>query len=239
MTSTNPWMWANEELVSFNLVRDRSPVDLLRLYDADPTAARTMTRRASDAAFGWPEGTVLRAGRAGTWSFCIENWWLAVGFDPGLLEELSVGTDTVHYFRNPKGGFFVKHLRDGRCVESFELGLRPNPFYEAPLGLHRAAEQRAVRTDQDPYTAGQRHAFWEVLSELVGVRLDSALVNGPLLTVLRPSGPLRYGAGSSPTRKKRPAPPPPVRDPSRRGLGKSLGPLIPPKPHTPHPDEPA
>lgn len=103
MTSTNPWMWANEELVSFNLVRDRSPVDLLRLYDADPAAARTMTRRASDAAFRLPEGTVLRVGRAGTWSFCCENW-LAVGFDPGLLERLSVGTDTIHYFRNPKGG---------------------------------------------------------------------------------------------------------------------------------------
>lgn len=102
MTSTNPWMWANEELVSFNLVRDRSPVDLLRLYDADPTAARTMTRRASDAAFGWPEEPVLRAGRAGTWSFSIENWWLAVGFDPGLLEELSVGTNSLGPLIPPK-----------------------------------------------------------------------------------------------------------------------------------------
>ncbi|MFE7707280.1 DUF6461 domain-containing protein [Streptomyces sp. NPDC057486] len=232
MTSTNPWSWADDQLVSFNLVRDRSLVDLLRFYDADPAGARTVMRKESDAAFGLPdEGTVLRVGRAGAWSFCFENW-LPVGFDPGLLERLSAGTDTIHYFRNPKGGRFVNHLRDGRDLERFELGMPPAPSEEAPLGLHRAIEQRAGEMEKG-LDYPEHRALWEVLSELVGVRLDNALVNGPLLTVLRPSGPLRYDTQGPAAHGNGPVSSPPVGGPSRRGLGRSLGPLIPWKPEVP------
>ncbi|MET8115427.1 DUF6461 domain-containing protein [Streptomyces prasinus] len=234
MTSTDPWSWADDQLVSFNLVRGRSPVDLLRVYDADPAGARRMTRQESDAAFGLPdEGTVLRVGRAGVWSFCFENW-LPVGFDPGLLERLSAGTDTVHYFRNPKGGRYVTHLRDGRSLERFELGMPPAPSDEVPLGLHRAFHQRTDGMKQDPDPAFRHHALCEVLSELVGVRLDSPLLNGPLLTVLRPSGPLGHATRSSAAHGNGPASPPPAGGPGRRGLGKPLGFLVPGNPDAPN-----
>ncbi|MGW0825549.1 DUF6461 domain-containing protein [Streptomyces sp. NPDC002845] len=233
MTWTNPWSWAHDQLVSFNLVRDRSPDDVLWCYDADPAQARTMTRQESDAAFGLPdEGTVLRVGRAGAWSFCFENW-LPVGFDPGLLERLSAGTDTIHYFRNPKGGRFVKHLRDGRNVESFELGMLPAPSEEAPLGLHRAIERRAGETGEGPDPASRHRALWEVLSELVGVRLDTALVNGPLPTVLRRSGPLGPDTQGPSAHGRGLASPPPVGRAGRRGLGKPIGRLVPGKPEAP------
>lgn len=182
MTSVNPWSWADDTLVCFNLTRDRAPDEVLRCYGADPSRARRMTRRETAEVLGLPEGdTVLRVGRAGAWTFCFENW-MPVGFDPRLLEQLSAGTDTIHFFLNPKGGRFVRHLRDGQGVEFFELGTGPAPQGRAPLGLHRAVTERMVERSADRYGA-----LWEVLSGLTGVPLDDALVNGPLLTVLLPS----------------------------------------------------
>ncbi|MEV0113269.1 hypothetical protein AB0H77_08460 [Streptomyces sp. NPDC050844] len=144
-----------------------------------------MTRAEADEEFGsTPDtGRVLRAGAAGSWSFCLETW-NPVGFAPRLLDRLSAGTNAVHCFRNPKCGFFIKHLRDEHIVESFELDDPESyPSQEAPLRLAEKYRSRvSSRASGDPGYDG----IWAVLGDLVGVPLDDELVNGALATVLRP-----------------------------------------------------
>ncbi len=185
MISADDLGWTYEDLVCFNLVRGRTPDDVLRLYEADSSQARTMTREQADEEFDSPPdiGSVLRVGLAGSWSFCLEIAWEPEGFDTGLLKRLSAGTDAIHYFRNPKGGVFVKHLRDGEILEHFDLGLpEPIPGKDAPLSL---AEDFRRRASTRPYGDDGFDEIWAVLSDLTGVPLDDDLINGPLTTVLR------------------------------------------------------
>ncbi|MEE1938139.1 DUF6461 domain-containing protein [Streptomyces sp. TRM 70361] len=184
MISSENLSWTYDELVCLNLVRGKTPGGVLRHYAAAPSQAWIMTRQQADREFGHhpDSGTVLRAGLAGSWSFCLENWE-PVGFGPGILERLSSGTDAIHYLRNPQGGDLVEHLRDGDIVQSFELGVPgPLPRQAAPLGLAEAF-RRGVSTR--PYGDDGYDEIWAVLSDLTGVPLDDGLVNGPLPTVLR------------------------------------------------------
>ncbi|WP_329558112.1 DUF6461 domain-containing protein [Streptomyces uncialis] len=215
MSAGNRWDWACDELLSFNLIRGRSVDDVLRCYGADPSQARTLRRRESDEAFGPPhdKGTVLRAGRAGDWSFCMETWWFPAGSDLVLLRRLSEGTDAIHYFRNLKGGRSVRHVRDGRTMESFELGMEPLAEEETPLGLHRAFEQLAA---QRAYGDDGHDEIWCVLSEVTGVPLDTTLVNGPLPTIMLQPGTNTHRSGEYE---------PPAPATGRPGLGPRIGEL--------------
>jgi hypothetical protein len=185
MTAVGSLRWTHEELVCFNLVRERTPDEVLRDYKVDPATADLLTRREADARFGWPPvtGRTLRAGAAGSWSFCLETWD-PVGFGPKLLGRLSAGTDVVHYFRNPKGGVFVKHLRDEDIAESFELGEpQSRSTQDAPL---RLAERFRLRVSGRSPGDDGHDEIWAVLSDLTGVPLDDDLITGPLATALRP-----------------------------------------------------
>ncbi|MEW1654732.1 DUF6461 domain-containing protein [Streptomyces sp. NPDC093707] len=185
MISAGRLGWTYEDLVCFNLTRGRTPDDVLRVYKADPSQARTMTREQADEEFDSPPsiGSVLRVGLAGSWSFCLEMAWEPVGFGPGLLKRLSAGTDAIHYFRSPNGGVFVNHLRDRELVESFELGVPESlPEEAAPLSL---AEDFRRRVSARPYGDDGFDEIWAVLSDLTGVSLDDDIIRGPLLTVLR------------------------------------------------------
>ncbi|MEV0282433.1 DUF6461 domain-containing protein, partial [Streptomyces sp. NPDC050610] len=176
--------WTYEDLVCFNLVQGRTPEDVLRMYEADPAQARIMTGQQATHEFDRPpaSGSVLRVGHAGAWTFCLESAWEPEGFDPDLLEHLSAGTDAIHYFRNPKGGVFINHLRVRKVVESFELALpEPLPQETAPWGL---AEDFRRRASVAPKGNNGYDEMWVILSNLTGVPLNDDLVEGPLLTVL-------------------------------------------------------
>lgn len=185
MNSEYSLYWTREDLICFNLVRGRTPEEVLRDYGVDPDVALTLTRTEADEEFGSiPDtGSVLRAGAAGSWSFCLETW-NPVGFAPQVLGRLSSGTDAVHCFRNPKGGFFVKHLRDERIVDNFELDdPESSPSQEAPL---RLAEKYRSRASGRASGDQGYDEIWAVLGDLVGVPLNDDLIQGPLPTVLRP-----------------------------------------------------
>ncbi|MCX4787822.1 MULTISPECIES: DUF6461 domain-containing protein [unclassified Streptomyces] len=77
-----------------------------------------------------PEGSVLRAGALGDWSFCFEDCGV-MGMMPGPLSALSYGTETFSVLLGGDGMNGFAHWRDGQRTERFEPGFTIASAHEA------------------------------------------------------------------------------------------------------------
>lgn len=155
--------------------RGLSPEAVFTRYGADPDQARLLD---GDTASGLvseddEEVSLLRAGRLGEWTFCVEENGV-IGFEGELLAQLS--RDTEAYSVATTDGIDVfQYWRDGECVENFEPGMaytrpeRAAPWWdrvEAALAAHEGEG------------AGMAPVVALVLDHL-GITLDDAALAEP------------------------------------------------------------
>ncbi|WP_204038206.1 DUF6461 domain-containing protein [Micromonospora qiuiae] len=181
-TTAGQWEWAEDQRLIMwcvTFTRAITAPDVLARYGADPQAARLLERDEAHPLYDATaqEGSVLRAGSFGEWSFCWEEHGIA-GAMFGTCAALSEGTETLSLLRCAKGRNSFAHWRDGQCVEHFEPGMTftkpqsPHPWWDA-IEDHLAA--------QPPQRSSLISAL-EVVAAHIGAALDSRIVNGPLLT---------------------------------------------------------
>ncbi|MFI5569434.1 DUF6461 domain-containing protein [Streptomyces sp. NPDC051740] len=115
--------WAGDQMcVTFT--RGLDPAEVFTRYGADPARSRLLD---ADAASDLPTGqfaagavSLLRSGRLGDWTFCVEEDGV-IGSWPELLAALSRGTETYSVL-STEGLAVFQHWRDGQCLEDFEPG---------------------------------------------------------------------------------------------------------------------
>ncbi|MEU6229097.1 DUF6461 domain-containing protein [Streptomyces sp. NPDC047042] len=176
--------------VCVTFTRGLSPEEVLTRYGADPDQARLLDwETASDLVSGDEGVSLLRAGRLGEWTFCVEEDG-DIGSLNGPLAELSRGTET-YSMATTDGMDVFQHWRDGECVENFEPGMdytRPEqatPWWdrvEAALAAH------------DGEGAGMAPVVALILDHL-GITLDDSTLARPWLSLTlaeddAPSAPL-------------------------------------------------
>ncbi|MFF5157563.1 DUF6461 domain-containing protein [Streptomyces sp. NPDC000348] len=118
--------WAGDQMcVTFT--RGLDPAEVFTRYGADPARSRLLD---ADAASDLPTGrfaagtvSLLRAGRLGDWTFCVEEDGV-IGSWPELLAALSRGTETYSVL-STEGLAVFQYWRDGQCLENFEPGPEP------------------------------------------------------------------------------------------------------------------
>ncbi|MFJ8948422.1 DUF6461 domain-containing protein [Streptomyces sp. NPDC102395] len=171
--------------VCVTFTRGLSPEEVLARYGADPDQARLLDwDTASDLLSGDEEVSLLRAGRLGEWTFCVEEDGV-IGSLERPLAELSRETETYSMVTTDGIDVF-QYWRDGDCVENFELGVehtRPElitPWWdrvEAALAAH------------DGEDAGMAPVV-AVVAEHLGIALDDATLARPWpsLTLSRHDG---------------------------------------------------
>ncbi|MGD9486046.1 DUF6461 domain-containing protein [Streptomyces sp. TRM70308] len=177
-----------------------TPEDVLARYGADTSAAQFFTRQHADQLHhgSLPEGSVLRAGALGDWSFCFEDNGV-MGAMPGPLAALSQGTETLSVLQGGDGMNTFAQWRDGQCTEQFEPGFAhtrpapPHPWWDT---VH---ERLDASKEEHPGLA----PVLEAVADHISAVLDLHILNGPLLTLLledsnRAFGPRRAGAAPQP-----------------------------------------
>ncbi|MEZ3182639.1 helix-turn-helix domain-containing protein [Streptomyces pimonensis] len=192
--------------------RGVTPEEVLARYGADARTARLLTRQqaAQLAGMDRPDGSVLRAGQLGDWSFCFEDYGV-MGCMPGPLSALSRGTETFSVLRGGDGMNGFKCWRDGQCAEWFEPGAAstkprpPHPWWDA-------VQERLDATGEEyPGLV----PVLEATAHHTGVVLDTDTLDGPLLTLRLEDSDL---TPDPPTRLQVPRPPAGVRlGPARPG----------------------
>ncbi|GAA2256874.1 hypothetical protein GCM10010415_17630 [Streptomyces atrovirens] len=126
--------WAGDQ-VCVTFTRGPDPAEVFTRYGADPARSRLLD---ADAASDLPTGqsaagtvSLLRAGRLGDWTFCVEEDGV-IGSWPELLAALSLGTEAYSVL-STEGLAVFQHWRDGQCLENFEPGPeQPRPEHPSP-----------------------------------------------------------------------------------------------------------
>ncbi|MBG0568700.1 DUF6461 domain-containing protein [Actinoplanes aureus] len=179
------WAWVSRYAsLGFSLifVKGREATDMLRALGGDPADAEVMTMLEAGAEFG-AELPVVRTGTIPRWGFVFEQFG-RLGSDQDLIRELSVGTQVVSMLRTADGTSVFTLIEDGEVVTSFDplmpmwrRGADPDRFAEAmvQVGLVRDG---SVDPEVDVVTATLALATLEL-----GIMLDGAAVEGPLLSV--------------------------------------------------------
>ncbi|MFF5256863.1 DUF6461 domain-containing protein [Streptomyces leeuwenhoekii] len=182
-STTNPWAWANDPhavMWCVTFTRGITPEDVLDRYGADARTAQLLTRQQAAHLINSSllEGSVLRAGALGDWSFCFEDYGV-MGMMPGPLSVLSHGTETFSVMLGGDGMNSFAHWRDGQCTERFEPGFthtKPNP----PHPWWDAVQERLdVSRKECPGLVPVLGA----VAHRTGAVLDADTLNGPLLTL--------------------------------------------------------
>ncbi|MFC4333005.1 DUF6461 domain-containing protein [Streptomyces andamanensis] len=161
--------------------RGLSPEEVFARYGADPDRARTLDQ---DAAAELPTGdrdggtvSLLRAGRIGEWTFCVEEEGL-IGSWKEPLAALSRDTET-YSVATTDGIDIFQYWRDGACVENFEPGAEhTRPERTAPW-WDRVEAALAAHAGEG---AGMAPVVALVLGRL-GITLDDDTLAGPWPTV--------------------------------------------------------
>ncbi|WP_412180868.1 DUF6461 domain-containing protein [Streptomyces californicus] len=182
-STTRPWAWAKDPHAAMwcvTFTRGITPEDVLARYGADTPTAQVLTRQQAaqlnDSSL--LEGSVLRAGALGSWSFCFEDYGV-MGIMPGPLSALSHRTETFSVLLGGDGMNGFAHWRDGQCTERFEPGFthtKPNP----PHPWWDAVQERLDASSEEypglvPVLGAVAH--------YTGAELDADTLNGPLLTL--------------------------------------------------------
>ncbi|WP_281193243.1 DUF6461 domain-containing protein [Streptomyces yerevanensis] len=170
--------WAGDQMC-VTLTRDLDPAEVFTRYGADPARSRLLD---ADAAASLTTGqfaagtvSLLRSGRLGEWTFCVEEDGV-IGSWPELLAVLSRGTETYSVL-STEGLAVFQHWRDGECWENFEPGLEhPQPGHPSPW-WDRVQEALTGHGD-----SGMAPVVALVLDHL-GLTLDDATLAAPWPTL--------------------------------------------------------
>ncbi|AEW93025.1 MULTISPECIES: DUF6461 domain-containing protein [Streptomycetaceae] len=204
------WDWLlNDNHPSFCLTFvERSAIDtVLRCYGADLAEAQLLTEGEAVPPDGH-DGSVLRLGSLGHWTFCFETFGTR-GIEDDVLRALSRHGETLCVLYGSPNYFH--HWRDGRQADAFEPGNPTTTPPSADVSPFREDVERRLAAGPD----GLRLvAVLDSISVHTRHRLTSQAIEGPLLTAFPPA---RLPAA-------RPEPPTPV---SHRGLGRFLGTIAP------------
>ncbi|MFC9887295.1 DUF6461 domain-containing protein [Streptomyces pilosus] len=170
--------WAGDHMcVTFT--RGLDPAEVFTRYGADPDRARLLD---TDAASDLPTGqfaagavSLLRAGRLGDWTFCVEEDGV-LGSWPDLLAALSRGTETYSVV-STEGLAVFQHWRDGQCLENFEPGPEhPRPEHSGPWWDRG---QVALAEHEGPGVA----SVVALVLDHLGLTLDDATLAAPWPTL--------------------------------------------------------
>ncbi|MGA5147955.1 DUF6461 domain-containing protein [Streptomyces griseoincarnatus] len=176
--TTDAFDWAGDQMcVTFT--RGLDPAEVFARYGADPARSRLLD---ADAASDLPTGqfaagavSLLRSGRLGDWTFCVEEDGV-IGSWPELLAALSRGTETCSVL-STEGLAVFQYWRDGQCLENFE------PDLEQPLSEHPHPRWDRVQKA----LAGSRGSGMVPVVALVldhlGLTLDDATFSAPWPTL--------------------------------------------------------
>ncbi|MTK05190.1 DUF6461 domain-containing protein [Micromonospora sp. CP22] len=181
-TTAGQWAWAEDPCLVMwcvTFTRAITAPDVLARYGADPRVARLLDRDEANSLYAETaqEGSMLRAGSLGMWSFCFEEHGITSAMS-GTCATLSEGTETLSVLRGADGMNGFAHWRDGRRVERFEPGMTvtkpqpPHPWWDA-VEVHLATR---------PSPHSRLVPVLEVVAAHIGAALDSRTVDGPLLT---------------------------------------------------------
>ncbi|MFI9421805.1 DUF6461 domain-containing protein [Streptomyces werraensis] len=175
-TSAGSHAWARAGMcVTFT--RGLEPREVFARYGADPGRARPLDRDAASALLpdDADDGPVslLRAGRIGEWTFCVEEDG-TIGFGEEALAELSRGAET-YGVATTEGIDVFQHWRDGECVEYFEPGMEHSRSEPHGPWWDRVEEALAAHEGEG---AGMAPVVALVLGHL-GITLDDAVLAGP------------------------------------------------------------
>lgn len=201
--------------------RDVTPEAVLERYGAIPSMAENAGP--ADANLLVPrggDGTLLRVGELGAWSFCFESPGVE-GAMPWTLAELSRETETLAYDCGATGMDIVERWVDGHPLEQFEPAVF-NTLRAAgtPLLWEYTQRHPEGRADVEVSPRRVRAVALQAIHDRVGAHVTHELLMQPLLSVWLPRR----------TRQSRPAEvayPPRVTPASTSGLGSYLGCLPP------------
>ncbi|MGW7262324.1 DUF6461 domain-containing protein [Streptomyces sp. NPDC054842] len=154
--------------------RGLSPEEVFTRYGANADQARILDwDAASDLVSEDEEVSLLRAGRLGEWTFCVEENGV-IGFKDEPLAQLSRDTET-YSVATTDGIDVFQYWRDGECVENFEPGMEyTRPERTAPW-WDRVEAALAAHEGED---AGMAPVVALVLDHL-GITLDDAALAEP------------------------------------------------------------
>ncbi|GAA3495432.1 DUF6461 domain-containing protein [Streptomyces griseoincarnatus] len=176
--TTDAFDWAGDQMcVTFT--RGLDPAEVFARYGADPARSRLLD---ADAASDLPTGqfaagavSLLRSGRLGDWTFCVEEDGV-IGSWPELLAALSRGTETYSVL-STEGLAVFQYWRDGQCLENFEPDLEQPPSEHPGPWWDRVQEALAGREG-----SGMAPVVALVLDHL-GLTLDDATLAAPWPTL--------------------------------------------------------
>ncbi|RSO43158.1 hypothetical protein DMH15_10695 [Streptomyces sp. WAC 06725] len=182
-STPDPWGWAqdpNAVMWCLTFTHGITPHDVLSRYGADHRAAQLLNRQQAAALNedSPPDGSVLRSGSLGEWSFCFEDYGV-VGAMPGPLSALSRGTETFSVLLGGDGMNGFAHWRDSECTEQFEPGFShtkpnpPHPWWDIVQG----------RLDASGEEYPGLVPVLEAITHHTGAVLDTRILHGPLLTL--------------------------------------------------------
>ncbi|MER6394279.1 DUF6461 domain-containing protein [Streptomyces sp. NPDC001523] len=173
-----PATWDIEDYGDFclTLSRNHTPEQVLTAFGAAPGEARLMTAAQCETEVEITGGSaLLRAGRFGTWSFCMESA-NPIGFSDLILKNLCGGSEVFSLSRSGHSMTLFKYAKDGQLSEWFE----PRSSQTVHGGSQHAFFQRIQNI---PPGTSAAMASLKVMFEHVGADLTPDILNGPLLTV--------------------------------------------------------
>ncbi|NKQ25738.1 DUF6461 domain-containing protein [Streptomyces galbus] len=161
--------------------RGVDPEEVFARYGADPRQARPLDADGASQllADDSRDGAVslLRAGRLGDWTFCVEEDG-AVGSWTEVLAHLSRGTETYSVL-STDGLEVFQYWRDGECVENFEPGMEHTRPERTASWWDRVEAALAAHEGED---AGLAPVVALLLGHL-GIALDDDALTGPWPTL--------------------------------------------------------
>ncbi|MFJ4707685.1 DUF6461 domain-containing protein [Streptomyces anulatus] len=157
--------------------RGLGPDEVFARYGADHRQARPLD---ADEAADLPSGdsgdgavSLLRSGRLGDWTFCVEEDGVVGSWDQPLAE-LSRGTETYSVL-STEGLDVFQYWRDGECVENVEPGMEHTRPERTGSWWDRVEAALSAHEGED---AGMAPVVTLVLDHL-GIALDDAALAGP------------------------------------------------------------
>ncbi|WP_428935897.1 DUF6461 domain-containing protein [Streptomyces sp. ACT015] len=204
------WSLSQSGQFCLTLSAGKTAENTLAAYGADASEARYLTSEEFFRTYK-PTATsaALRVGSFRKWSFCIE-FENCIGFMPGIQRKLSQDTEAFLLSRAGNAYTVLDYTVDGEVAESFEPG---NGVTRVPSSHDFAGKAERLAESSDSITA-----TLEILAEYTGLHVTTALLNGPLLSVVIPNPDRKTLMRNDSIRPERV-------DPSQtpRGLGRHLG----------------
>ncbi len=178
------WQWTQRFAslgFALTFAHGRRPEDMLTGFGVEPAEAEMMALAEAAEEFG-PDYPVIRAGAAGDWGFTFEEFGSA-GADQAALLALSGGTRLASVLRTADGTSAFTYAENGEVVCAFDPAMPQWRSGSDPD--HFAATMAAIGlgTGTDPVVA-----VLTLVTVELGVRLDGAAVDGPLLSGEAPTG---------------------------------------------------